>query len=69
LEESDEMNDSKQVEEGPDLESKDFTLADLRWAQKEGREQGIEDALMLIDAGATTAYVREHLLSDKDPRS
>lgn len=50
------------------MEAKSFNLRDLRWAQKEGRQQGIEDALLLIEAGATTAYVREHLLSDKDPR-
>jgi hypothetical protein len=59
--------DSKQPEDGPDLEAKDFTLADLRWAQKQGREQGINDALMLIDAGATTAYVREHLIGGERP--
>lgn len=56
------------TEEGPDMEAKSFNLRDLRWAQREGRQQGIEDALLLIEAGATTAYVREHLLSDKDPR-
>jgi hypothetical protein len=61
------MNDSKQTEEGPDLEAKDFTLADLRRAQKQGRDQGIKDALTLIEAGGTPNYVREHLLTDTDP--
>jgi len=51
--------------EGPDLDEKSFSLRDLRWAQREGIKQGIENALTLIDAGATTAYVREHLLREE----
>jgi hypothetical protein len=50
------------VSEGPDLDTKSFTLRDLRQAMREGREQGIKDALMLIEAGATVARVREGLL-------
>ena len=57
---------SERADEGPDLEAKSFTLADLRWAQREGTKQGIETTLLLIDAGATTAYVREHLLNDAE---
>lgn len=50
------------MSEGPDLDMKSFTLRDLRQAQREGREQGIKDALTLIEAGATPDRIREGLL-------
>lgn len=53
---------SEVPEEGPDLYTKSFTLADLRAAQREGREQGIKDVLTLIEAGASVARIREGLL-------
>jgi len=52
----------ERAEEGPDLEARTFTLADLRWAQRQGIKQGVENALTLIEAGGSVAYVREHLL-------
>ena len=56
-----------QEAEGPDLETKSFTLQDLRWAQRDGYKQGAEVVLLLIDAGATTEYVRSHLF--EEPKS
>lgn len=49
--------------EGPDLEAKSFTLADLQWARREGFKHGVESALGLADAGATSDYIRTHLLT------
>lgn len=43
-------------------EAKSFTQTDMAWALREGIKQGIGNALTLIEAGATAAYVREHLL-------
>lgn len=56
-----------QETEGPDLEAKSFTLQDLRWAQREGYQQGAEAVLLLIDAGATTEYVRSNLFDRPKP--
>lgn len=51
---------------GPDLVAKSFSLNDLRQAQQEGRRQGIDDTLVLLEAGATVDYIREHLLERTD---
>ncbi len=50
----------------PDRTTKDFTLQDMEWARREGRQQGIRDALDIIEFGGTPQLVRERLLSE-DP--
>ncbi len=50
-------------DDGHDRTSKDFTLTDMEWAQRTGYEQGIKDALDIIEMGGTPQLIRDRLLN------